>query len=87
MFISLFALGVPSVAVLLVIDVKYQEREQPAAVYVLSILASKLFALLPITDPIFIIRNRDVLEVISEAKEKITLKKATLRTDTASTKM
>ncbi len=71
MFITVFALLLPSSALNFAISLSYRGQELPPAVFVLSLLAASSTHLLLLTDPIFILRNRDVKEVLSKIKVKI----------------
>ena len=64
MFLTVFALALPSVIVFLIIQIVYQEAEVPATLYVLSVIASSAISFVNIMDPIVIMRNGDVREVI-----------------------
>ncbi len=74
LFMSLFVLSIPSVAIYVIVDKLYKVEEVSPAVHVLIISATYMISLLTITDPIIIMRNADVREVIREMKTKMTWK-------------
>ena len=71
LFMSIFALTVPTLVILSIINTIYQGERVPPAVHVLLIVVSSTISLLPISDPILIMRNRDIREVTGAIKEKI----------------
>ena len=74
MFITVFAMTLPGLIVVSVASVIYGEEDLPLALYIVSVISTRLISFQPVTDPIFILRNRDVREVITEMKEKVVQK-------------
>lgn len=74
MFISVFLVITPSVAVLHIINRFYQTAEEPPFLYVLSVVSIMILSLLPITDPVVIMRNKDMKEALHEVRVKLMMK-------------
>lgn len=75
MFITTFALTLPTTVILFAVDAIYKRESQPATVQIfVTIAASVTLSLLPITDAVVILRNRAVIDVLKEIKEKIAVK-------------
>lgn len=72
LFLSVFLVTVPTFVVLIVIGIVYGSNHSlPPATYTLHVFSTGLLSLLVVTDPIVIMRNRDVIEVLGELKEKV----------------
>ncbi len=71
LFTTVFALAAPNAIISPTIGFTFRGRKVPAPLYVLSVIAGSVNSLLVISDPILIIWNRDVKEVISLIKMKI----------------
>ncbi len=69
LFITVFALTFPSLAVFLVIDSVYGNEEVPPALHVVAVVSVSIISLLVISDPIVIMRNRDVRDITNELKD------------------
>jgi phosphatidylglycerophosphate synthase len=69
LFMTVFAMTVPSVAISIAISSIYSFTEPPPAVYTLVLFSSCVLYFVIITDPIVIMRNHDVKEVLAEIKE------------------
>ena len=74
LFISVFVLTLPNLAFFFITNAIYRGETLPAVLYVFRVIVVSFISLLPITDPIVIMRNKDVKEVISEIKGKVCLK-------------
>ena len=66
MFITVFVFTLPNLVLLLIVRVLYEEHEMPFVVFLLSAIARRLVSLVTVTDPVFILRNANVREVIKE---------------------
>ena len=74
LFITVFALTLPNLAVFLAIDLLYEPMEVPSSLHILAVLAVIIISLFVITDPIVIMRNRDVRDITDRFKERIIMK-------------
>lgn len=71
LFMTVFALNFPAVLIQVTITHIYPVvTEAPPAVFILFTLSTVLISALVVTDPIVIMRNRDVRDIISEIKAK-----------------
>lgn len=71
LFITVFALALPSLVVFLIIHIVYKDESPPAALYALQVIALCLVSIVIVTDPIVVMRNRDVREITDRFKVKI----------------
>ena len=71
LFSSIFVVTLPTLTVPLIISVFYKTSEEPPALYVVNAFSVLIFSLLPVIDPIVIMRNKDVREVIDELATKM----------------
>ena len=71
LFLSVFIVTLPTFTVKAIINLIYRSSEQPAAIYILSTICSHMIFLLPVTDPIVIMRNRDVKEIMKNYRDKM----------------
>ena len=69
LFLTVFVLTLPSLFVSIAISAIYSFHPLPPAVYVLHVSASVLIYLVVVTDPIVIMRHRDVIEVLLTIRE------------------
>ena len=84
LFISIFALTLPSITLNVIINRFYKDsEEEPPVIYVLSVISIIILSLLPVTDAIVIMRNKDVREVLNQIKVKLIKKSSTGRKDLA----
>ena len=58
----------PSITVTVIISRVFPLAERPPAAYVLSAASASVTILLIVTDPIVIMRNKDVREILSKVK-------------------
>ena len=70
MFLTVFVLTLPNLVILFVLRVLYAEQDAPLGLYLLATVAIRLLSLLPITDAVLILRNRDVREVLREIRQR-----------------
>ncbi len=82
LFITVFALTLPNLVFFVIISSVYRGERVPAPLYVLTIIATTLISLHPVTDPIVILRNKDVREVVGIIKRKILKQQPTLEPPT-----
>ncbi len=68
LFITVFALTLPNLTVFFVINTVYGQTEVPPALHVLAVVASNGITLQIITDPVVIMRNRDVRDITDQFK-------------------
>ena len=66
--LTLFALIVPTVGINVILSAFFR-GDNPPAVYTILVASSSLIVLLTITDPIIIMRDKDVKEVLKEIKD------------------
>ena len=71
LFITAFILILPTLLINSSIRIIYQDNRVPAPVYIVTVLCTSVISLSLITDPILIMRNRDVREAINKMKVKI----------------
>ncbi len=71
LFLSLFAATLPSITVNFIINRVYTTSEIPPVLYITSIASTMVLTILPITDPIVIMRNRDVKDILQELRAKV----------------
>ena len=71
LFLSVFLVTVPNITVSVIISRVYPDDEPPPAVYVLSVVSVSVLSLLIITDPIVIMRNKDMREILYEVKASV----------------
>ena len=64
LFITLFALTIPNTTVQIIIAQVAVRAGVPSAVFVIQVLSSGIISLLVLTDPIVIMRNKDVREIL-----------------------
>ncbi len=64
LFITVFAFNLPSVTVAVVVDRLYFVSEVPAALFVVMTFTGVLVSALIITDPIVMMRHRDISDII-----------------------
>lgn len=76
LFITVFAVTVPNFVFLFIVNMVYGSEHLPTALHVIRCALIVVVSLLPITDPILIMRNRDIKEVITEIGKKMLLKVA-----------
>ena len=74
MFLTVFVLTLPNLVIVFVLRVQYDKVEMPLVLYLLSVAATRLLSLLPISDAVLILRNGDVREVVREILEKMVQK-------------
>ena len=74
LFITVFALTLPSLTIALIITVIYNESDVPPAIHVLLVVASSILSLLVVTDPVVIMRNRDVRDITDQFSVRIAQK-------------
>ena len=71
LFLTLFILVVPIIVINIVIAALFPGRTYPPAAYAIAVVNSALILLLTITDPIVIMRDKDVKEVLSKIKNTV----------------
>ena len=71
LFLTVFVLIAPNVLVLSVTNAAFQGKTVPPGLYVITIITASMNSLLVVTDPILIMRNKDVREVKKELILKI----------------
>ena len=71
LFVSLFAATLPSITTNFIINRVYAGSVVPPAVYAAAVVCTALLTVVPVTDAIVILRNRDIREAYQEAKETI----------------
>ena len=72
LFLSVFLVTLPSITLSVIISSVFPlAAERPPAVYVLSVVSVSVLSLLIITDPIVIMRNKDMREILSEVKASV----------------
>ena len=84
LFFSLFVLILPNTIIEVVVRTAYAGRMFPAAAHVLLTVNSSVLSLLVITDPIVIMRDKDVKEVLIKLRNFVFCKKfrmPTVKTD------
>ena len=69
LFVTVFAMTLPSIAISITIGSIYTHVDPPPAAYALTLLSSGVIYLVIVTDPIVIMRNQDMKEVLSGIKE------------------
>ena len=74
LFLSLFAATLPSITINFIINRVYAGTVRPPAVYDAAVVSTSLLSVVPVTDAIVILRNKDIREVFQEAREKIAQK-------------
>ena len=70
LFFSLFAVTLPSITINFIINRVYADTEAHPVVYVIAVASTSLLSVVPLTDAIVILRNRDVREVLQEARKQ-----------------
>ena len=70
MFLTIFGLTLPNLVLVFTVRGLYDENDVPLGLYLLSVIATRLLTLIPTTDAVLILRNRDVKEVLREIIEK-----------------
>ena len=68
LFITVFAMTLPALTIILIINAVFGQNELPATLYVLGKVASGTVLFLVITDPLVIMRNRDIRNITNEIK-------------------
>ena len=68
LFLTVFAMTLPAFTILLIINAVFSQNELPAALYVLEKVASGTVFFLVITDPLVIMRNRDIRNITNKIK-------------------
>ena len=68
LFITLFALTIPTTTVQIIIA---QIAVRVSVTFVIQVLSSGIISLLVLTDPIVIMRNKDVQEILLELKTSL----------------
>ena len=68
LFLSVFLVTLPSITLSVIISRVFPLAERPPAAYVLSAASGSMTSLLIVTDPIVIMRNKDVREILSKVK-------------------
>ena len=71
LFLTVFLLLLPNSALTLAISFLYRSRTRPPFIYILSLVAGSSTHLLLVIDPIVILRNGNVREIIAEIKAKM----------------
>lgn len=71
LFVTTFALLVPNLAITGIIVELYGGRRVPSSFYIIDIASASALNFLLVTDPLFIMRHRDVSEVIKAIKLKL----------------
>ena len=71
LFISVFAVTLPNITIIFILDSFYDENTLSPAAYALSVVTESFVFLLLVTDPIVIMRNEDVREILTEIKHKM----------------
>ena len=71
LFLSVFLVSFPLFVVVRMFRVIYPDGDFPPPVYVTIVISINLYSLLVVTDPIVIMRNRDVREILNELRTKI----------------
>ena len=74
LFISVVVTFAPATIIHILITIFYNSSRIPSAFYVTSVICAFLFLLLPVTDPIVIMRHRDVKVAIKEIRIKLVKK-------------
>ena len=69
LFMTVFAMTLPSIAISITIGSIYTHVDPPPAAYALTLFSSGVIYLVIVTDPIVIMRNRDMKEVLLGIKE------------------
>ena len=71
LFLTVLVLSQPSIIIFLVVQLVYPEKDsRPFAAHVLTVFANCTINLLRIMDPIVIMRNRDVREILGKIKQR-----------------
>ena len=68
LFITVFALTVPTISFSSAVGAYYSDRETPPAIYALDVVSAHVLSLLVITDPVVIMRNADLKEIVATTK-------------------
>ena len=71
LFLSVFIVIFPSLVFFTISNLLYGGSDLPPFMYALNVIASSVISLLVITDPIVIMRNRDIREIFNEIKMKM----------------
>lgn len=71
LFLSLFAASLPSVTVSVILAIVYKDDAIPPAAFGVLIFCIHVLTLLAVIDPIVIMRNQDVREVLKDFKERV----------------
>ena len=70
LFITVLAVTLPSLTISLILRVLSRDGEFSAVSYVLIAICSSILSLLVVTDPVVIMRNKDMKEIISKIKDR-----------------
>ena len=68
LFITVFALTVPTISFSSAVGVYYSNKEIPLAIYALNVVSAHVLSLLVIIDPVVIMRNADLKEIVAAIK-------------------
>lgn len=68
LFVSVFLVTLPSLTVSLIVNRVFPVGERPPAAYALLVASQYVASLLIVTDPIVIMRNKDVREILGKSK-------------------
>ena len=71
LFASVFVVTLPNVTIILILDFLYDEDTFPPTAHVLSAVTGSLVFLLLITDPILMMRNGEIRDILTEIKHKM----------------
>ena len=75
LFLTLIAVVLPTIVTSLIIAAIFPDGDRPPWAYTLLVVTSSLILLLTITDPIVIMRDKDVKDVLSKIKNAVSCKK------------
>ena len=82
LFLTVFLMTVPSTTISIAISAVYIITHPPPAVYLVQVFAAAVIYLVVLTDPLVIMRNADVRQVLSKIKITIRGKKSTNENNT-----
>ena len=74
LFLSVFLVTLPSITITVIISRVFPLAERPPAAYVLSAVSGSVTLLLIVTDPVVIMRNKDVREILTKVKAYVVQK-------------
>lgn len=74
LFVTVFVLTLPNLTVIVIIARLYQGEEVPESVYVVEVVVVCVLGLLVITDPVVIMRNKDIRDKAVQFRVKIVQK-------------